>query len=91
MVSPTLETQRQEGDPHVCNKCESIHGYINPVSNSKFILEYSQELLTLNQYFMGEITKDFIQMFGGVDLKPSMISTIRMAKYHQSTTSLHTI
>lgn len=64
----------------MCNKCESIYGYINPVSNKKFILEYSQELLTLNQHFMGGITEDFIQLFGGVDLKPSMISTIRFGQ-----------
>lgn len=61
----------------MCNKYESIYGYINPVSNNKFILEYSQELLTLNQHFVGGITEDFIQLFGDVDLKPSMISTIR--------------
>lgn len=61
----------------MCNKCESIHGCINPVSNNKFILEYSQELLTLNQHFMGGITENFIQLFSGVALKPSIISTIK--------------
>lgn len=61
----------------MCNKCESFHEYTNPVSNNKFILEYSQELLTLNQNFVGGITENFIPLFGGVDLKPSIISTIR--------------